>query len=99
MSLIDEKYRTTFLGKWKTSREFCVQEFRSEESSERTKINIFRRHVAMWKEIEEEVRAWMNEHLENLLNRNPTWFDKSVRSQILDSFVPPSLLPKLRDTN
>ncbi|GMH64671.1 hypothetical protein TrST_g10104 [Triparma strigata] len=99
MSLIDEKYRTTFLGKWKTSREFCVQEFRSDESSERTKINIFRRHVAMWKEIKEEVRAWMNEHLENLLDRNPTWFDKSVRSQILDSFVPPSLLPKLRDTN
>ncbi|GMH85404.1 hypothetical protein TrVE_jg323 [Triparma verrucosa] len=95
LRLIEPKYRSSFLS-LKTGSQHVVETFRT-ATNERAKIGVMNNHRSMWKEIEEDVRVWLNENLEKWIEEEQEWFNEGVRAMVLDDLVDdPELLKVLR---
>ncbi|GMI11974.1 hypothetical protein TrVE_jg13986 [Triparma verrucosa] len=90
------KYRETFMS-FKTGSQHVIGTFRT-ATNERVKIGVMNNHRSLWKEIEEDVRVWLNENLEKWIEEEQEWFNDSVKAMVLDDLVDdPSLLKVLKN--
>ena len=95
LRLIEPKYRSSFLS-LKTGSQHVVETFRT-ATNERVKIGVMNNHRSMWKEIEEDVRVYLNQNLKKWIEEEQEWFNEGVRAMILDDLVDdPELLKVLR---
>ncbi|GMH93003.1 hypothetical protein TrST_g3834 [Triparma strigata] len=96
LRLIEPKYRETFMS-FKTGSQHVIGTFRT-ATNERVKIGVMNNHRSLWKEIEEDVRVWLNENLEKWIEEEQEWFNDSVKTMVLDDLVDdPSLLKVLKN--
>ncbi|GMH84140.1 hypothetical protein TrST_g12286 [Triparma strigata] len=60
-------------------------------------MDVFLVHPSYSSQIEEELKAWLNERLVELLEEQPEWFNDTVKAKIPDDFVAdPAMLLRIR---
>ena len=84
---INKKYIATFFSTM-TAKEFSIQSFRSDASSDQTKIQILDLHPSYYASIRGEVKAWVEENYNGWVEENPDWFTERVRASIPRDMIP-----------
>ncbi|GMH79508.1 hypothetical protein TL16_g08170 [Triparma laevis f. inornata] len=92
MLIIPRKYRASFWST-KTGSQFVIDKFaEAGDENASVKIDVFENHICVYKEIEQEVRVWLNEHLRKWVDEEVEWFDDQKKSLIPDDFVDDKVL-------
>ena len=95
MSIIPPKIRKTFLSA-KTASQFTCENFESATNSS-AKMDVFLVHPSYSSPIEEELKAWLNERLVELLEEKPDWFNTLFIASVDDDIMPARVLARLKE--
>jgi hypothetical protein len=83
--VMKKKYRKTFFST-KSGKNFSMDVFESDDDA--VKCLIFTDNRNMWKKIEPEVKAWVQDGWERWEEEQPEWFDDAFRARVYDDMLP-----------